>query len=107
LQLQEADARRGHRGSRDRLHYVRDAMPGEYGRMRKVSAPLLLAAVRNLVIHSLTGVVAQLPGFGRRFRPREEPPNGRTTDNGSFTVSCELSFVFRMPPMTSALTHRA
>jgi predicted transposase YbfD/YdcC len=41
------------------LHYVRDVTLGEDGsRVRKGSAPQVLAAVRNVVIHLLAGVDA-------------------------------------------------
>jgi hypothetical protein len=62
---EEADARRllgltrGHWGIENRLHYVRDVTLGEDGcRVRKGSAPQVLAAVRNAVIHLLAGVDA-------------------------------------------------
>ena len=65
LQPQEAQARRlleltrGHWGIENRLHYVRDVTLGEDGcRVRKGSAPQVLAAVRNAVIHLLAGVEA-------------------------------------------------
>jgi hypothetical protein len=61
----QADARRllglarGHWGIENRLHYVRDLTLGEDGcRVRKGSAPQVLAAVRNAVIHLLAGVEA-------------------------------------------------
>jgi len=50
---------RGHWGIENRLHYVRDVTLGEDGcRVRKGSAPQVLAAVRNAVIHLLAGVEA-------------------------------------------------
>jgi hypothetical protein len=65
LAVEEADARRllgltrGHWGIENRLHYVRDVTLGEDGcRVRKGSAPQVLAAVRNAVIHLLSGVDA-------------------------------------------------
>lgn len=65
LKVEEADARRllgltrGHWGIENRLHYVRDVTLGEDGcRVRKGSAPQVLAAVRNAVIHLLAGVEA-------------------------------------------------
>ena len=61
----EADAKRllgltrGHWGIENKLHYVRDVTLGEDGcRVRKGSAPQVLAAVRNAVIHLLAGVDA-------------------------------------------------
>src|SRR4051794_36560403 len=63
LKREEADARRllglvrGHWGIENRLHYVRDVTLGEdHSRVRKGSAPQVLAAVRNAVIHLLAGV---------------------------------------------------
>ena len=65
LKAEEADARRllaltrGHWGIENKLHYVRDVTLGEDGcRVRKGSAPQVLAAVRNAVIHLLAGVEA-------------------------------------------------
>jgi hypothetical protein len=65
LRAEEADARRllgltrGHWGIENKLHYVRDVTLGEDGsRVRKGSAPQVLAAVRNVVIHLLAGVDA-------------------------------------------------
>jgi predicted transposase YbfD/YdcC len=65
LQQDEANAQklleltRGHWGIENRLHYVRDVTLGEDGcRVRKGSAPQVLAAVRNAVIHLLAGVDA-------------------------------------------------
>lgn len=65
LKVEEANARRllgltrGHWGIENRLHYVRDVTLGEDGcRVRKGSAPQVLAAVRNAVIHLLAGVDA-------------------------------------------------
>jgi hypothetical protein len=50
---------RGHWGIENKLHYVRDVTLGEDGcRVRKGSAPQVLAAVRNAVIHLLAGVEA-------------------------------------------------
>jgi predicted transposase YbfD/YdcC len=63
LRQEEANARRllglarGHWGIEDKLHYVRDVTLGEdQSRVRKGSAPQVLAAVRNAVIHLLAGV---------------------------------------------------
>jgi hypothetical protein len=65
LRPEEADAQRllrltrGHWGIENQLHYVRDVTLGEDGcRVRKGSAPQVLAAVRNAVIHLLAGVEA-------------------------------------------------
>jgi predicted transposase YbfD/YdcC len=65
LTEEEANARRvleltrGHWGIENKLHYVRDVTLGEDGcRVRKGSAPQVLAAVRNAVIHLLRGVEA-------------------------------------------------
>jgi hypothetical protein len=65
LAVEEADARRllgltrGHWGIENKVHYVRDVTLGEDGcRVRKGSAPQVLAAVRNAVIHLLAGVDA-------------------------------------------------
>jgi len=65
LKEQEADAARllgltrGHWQIENCLHYVRDVTLGEDGcRVRRGSAPQVLAAVRNAVIHLLAGVQA-------------------------------------------------
>lgn len=65
LKAEEADARklleltRGHWGIENKLHYVRDVTLGEdASRVRTGSAPQVLAAVRNAVIHLLAGVEA-------------------------------------------------
>jgi len=65
LKPEEADAQRllrlsrCHWGIENKLHYVRDTTLGEDGcRVRKDSAPQVLAAVRNAVIHLLAGVEA-------------------------------------------------
>jgi predicted transposase YbfD/YdcC len=50
---------RGHWGIENCLHYVRDVTLGEDGcRVRKGTAPQVLAAIRNAVIHLLAGVDA-------------------------------------------------
>jgi len=50
---------RGHWGIENGLHYVRDVTLGEDGcRVRKGSAPQVLAAVRNAVVHLLDKVEA-------------------------------------------------
>jgi len=50
---------RGHWGIENKLHYVRDVTLGEDGcRVGKGSAPQVLAAVRNAVIHLLAGLEA-------------------------------------------------
>jgi predicted transposase YbfD/YdcC len=63
LTPEEADAQRlsglvrGHWGIENRLHYIRDVTLGEDAcRVRKGSAPQVLAAVRNAVIHLLGGL---------------------------------------------------
>ncbi len=63
LEPDEADAERlsglvrEHWGIENRLHYVRDVTLGEDAcRVRKGSAPQVLAAVRNAVVHLLAGV---------------------------------------------------
>jgi predicted transposase YbfD/YdcC len=65
LKEEEANAKRllrlvrGHWGIENKMHYVRDVTLGEDGcRVRKGSAPQVLAAVRNAVIHLLAGVEA-------------------------------------------------
>ena len=51
---------RCHWGIENQLHYVRYVTLGEDGcRVRKGSAPQVLAAVRNAVIHLLAGVKAE------------------------------------------------
>lgn len=80
LKREEADARRllglvrGHWGIENRLHYVRDVTLGEdHSRVRKGSAPQVLAAVRNAVIHLLAGVDAPSNAAAiRRFNARPE-----------------------------------
>lgn len=50
---------RGHGGIENRLHWVRDVTLGEDGcRVRTGSAPQVLAAIRNAVVHLLEGVKA-------------------------------------------------
>ena len=65
LQPEEANVERlaglvrEHWGIENALHYVRDVTLGEDGcRVRKGSAPQVLAAVRNAVIHLLGGLGA-------------------------------------------------
>lgn len=65
LTAQQADAKRLLRLVRDHwriencLHYVRDVTLGEDAcRVRKGSAPQILAALRNAVVHLLAGVKA-------------------------------------------------
>lgn len=65
LACEEANAKkllgltRGHWGIENQLHYVRDVTLGEdSSRVRKGTAPQVLAAVRNAVIHLLAGVEA-------------------------------------------------
>ena len=66
LKETEADARRlsglvrEHWHIENRLHYVRDVTLGEDAcRVRKGSAPQVLAALRNAVVHLLSGVEAE------------------------------------------------
>jgi hypothetical protein len=66
LRAEEADARRllgltrGHWGIENKLHYVRDVTLGEDAcRVRRGSAPQVLAALRNTVVNLLTGVEAE------------------------------------------------
>jgi predicted transposase YbfD/YdcC len=76
----EADAERllgltrGHWAIENGLHYVRDVTLGEDGcRVRKGSAPQVLAAVRNAVIHLLSEVEADSrAGAIRRLNARPE-----------------------------------
>jgi hypothetical protein len=79
LTAEEADARRlleltrGHWGIENRLHYVRDVTLGEDGcRVRTGSAPQVLAAVRNAVIHLLAGVDA--PSYAAAIRRLNNHP---------------------------------
>jgi predicted transposase YbfD/YdcC len=65
LSLERADAvrllelTRGHWGIENGLHYRRDVTMGEdASRVRKGSAPEVMAAMRNTVIHVLSDVVA-------------------------------------------------
>ena len=66
LKPKEADAQRmaglvrEHWGIENELHYVRDVTFGEdASRVRKGSAPQVLAAVRNAVVHLLFGLGAR------------------------------------------------
>ena len=80
LKPQEADAKRlsglvrEHWGIENELHYVRDVTLGEDAcRVRKGSAPQVLAAVRNAVIHLLAGVAAPSHAAAiRRLNARPE-----------------------------------
>jgi hypothetical protein len=79
LKEEEANAQRllgltrGHWGIENRLHYVRDVTLGEDGcRVRKGSAPQVLAAVRNAVIHLLSGVEA--PSYAAAIRRLNNRP---------------------------------
>jgi predicted transposase YbfD/YdcC len=69
---------RDHWGIENRLHYVRDETFGEDRcRVRRGSAPQLLAAVRNVAIYLLEGVAAASKAAAtRRFaaRPHEALP---------------------------------
>ena len=54
-----ADLAREHWGIENELHYVRDVTLGEDGcRVRKGSAPQVLAAVRNTIVHLVAGLGA-------------------------------------------------
>jgi predicted transposase YbfD/YdcC len=80
LKPQEANAKclsalvRQHWGIETKLHYVRDVTLGEDGcRVRKGSAPQVLAAVRNTVVHLLAGVGASSCAAAiRRFHAQPE-----------------------------------
>lgn len=80
LRPEEADAGRRaalvreHWGIENRLHYVRDVTLGEDAcRVRRGSAPQVLAAVRNAVIHLLAGTGAPShPAAIRRFNAHPE-----------------------------------
>jgi hypothetical protein len=65
---------REHWGIENELHYVRDVTLGEDGcRVRKGSAPQVLAAVRNAVIHLLGGLGAPSCASAiRRFNAHPE-----------------------------------
>jgi predicted transposase YbfD/YdcC len=69
------DRIRSHWGIENRLHYVRDVTFGEdASRVRSGSAPQVLAAFRNTVIHLLEGVEATSKAAARRrlaARPEE------------------------------------
>jgi hypothetical protein len=72
------DLTRGHWGIENRLHYVRDVTLGEDGcRVRKGSAPQVLAAVRNAVIHLLAGVDA--PSYAAAIRRLNNHPEEALT----------------------------
>ena len=65
LSMERADAKRmleltrGHWGVENGLHYRRDVTMGEdQSRVRKDTAPEVMAALRNTVIHVLSDVVA-------------------------------------------------
>jgi predicted transposase YbfD/YdcC len=66
LSVEEADATRlleltrGHWAIENGLHYRRDVTLGEDGsRVRKGSAPQVMAALRNSIIHMLADTVAE------------------------------------------------
>ncbi len=63
---------RGHWGIENGLHYVRDVTLGEDScRVRTGSAPQVLAAIRNAVVHLLAGVkAASKAAATRRFAAR-------------------------------------
>lgn len=75
LKPEQADVKRlsalvrEHWGIENRLHYVRDVTLGEdCCRVRKGSAPQVLAAVRNVVIHLLASIGASSQAAAiRRF----------------------------------------
>jgi hypothetical protein len=81
LPLEKADATRllglvrEHWHIENRLHYVRDVTLGEDAcRVRKGSAPQVLAALRNAVVHLLAGVDAPSRAAATRrlqARPQE------------------------------------
>jgi IS4 transposase len=73
LKPEEADAKRlsalvrEHWGIENGLHYVRDVTLGEDAcRVRKGSAPQVLAAVRNAVVHLLSGL--EVPSHAAAIR---------------------------------------
>ena len=80
LKPQEANAERlaglvrEHWGIENALHYVRDVTLGEDGcRVRKGSAPQVLAAVRNAIVHLLAGLGApSLAAAIRRLHARPQ-----------------------------------
>jgi hypothetical protein len=80
LKPEEANAKcvaglvRLHWGIENKLHYVRDVTFGEDAcRVRKGSAPQVLAAVRNAVIHLLASLGApSYPSAIRRFNAHPE-----------------------------------
>jgi hypothetical protein len=65
---------RGHWGIENKLHYVRDETLGEDRcRVRKGSAPQVLAALRNACVHLLEGVKAHSKAAAtRRFAARPD-----------------------------------
>ena len=59
---------RGHWGIENNLHWVRDVTLGEDAcRVRTGSAPQVLAAVRNVVVHLLEGVKAASKAAATRY----------------------------------------
>lgn len=80
LRPEQADARRlsdlvrAHWAIENGLHYVRDGTLGEDAcRVRKGSAPQVLAAVRNLVVHLVAGLGASSHAAAiRRFNAHPE-----------------------------------
>jgi hypothetical protein len=80
LKPEEADAKRlsglvrEHWGIENELHYVRDVTLGEdASRVRRGSAPQVLAAVRNAIIHLVAGVAAPSHAAAiRRFNAHPE-----------------------------------
>ena len=73
-----SDLIRSHWAIENRLHYVRDVSLGEDAcRVRTGSSPVVLAAVRNAVVHLLAGVAAPSKASAmRRFaaHPTEAIP---------------------------------
>lgn len=80
LQPEQADAKRlsglvrEHWGIENELHYVRDVTFSEdASRVRRGSAPQVLAAVRNAIIHLIAGLDAPShPAAIRRFNAHPE-----------------------------------
>ena len=69
-----AELLRGHWQIENGLHYVRDVTLGEDAcRVRRGSAPQVLASLRNAVVHLLGGVkAASFPAALERFAARPE-----------------------------------
>ena len=59
---------RGHWGIENGLHYRRDVTPGEdASRIRKGTAPQVMAAVRNTIIHATKEIAPNLAAALRRL----------------------------------------